>query len=661
MSAFSMTVSFFSALSAYTSTLRSATYTPLLSSNYPIMAPPIYVKGGVWTNVEDQILRAAVSKYGLTQWARVASLLPKKTAKQAKARWNEYLNPTIDRSNWTKEEDEKLLSLAKLLPHQWRSIAPILGRTATQCVERYQKLLDSALKGEDDSDEEIDDLKFTGPGIEAVPALGNAFESLPSRPDLEDMDDDEREMLSEAKARLANTQGKKAKRKERERMLDESKRIALLQKRRELKAAGVNVSLELKNKKRRKEFDYNADIPHEHAPPPGLFDVDQEDEVNTKERQIFQKQVNVKGLSVKEVDDKRKHDDRAKQESKRLRKEILAAAEVFSDLAETQVAKRRRLQLPAPGEQEEVDDIDTRILEKSRELLSTSDSYVEKGSERVQTLQFVKKEPKFGPTESSRPSRKQLTSIIHKAFAALPKPQNNASVVLPKLDENEDQLILSVSADSGDALSENLRILQQVDVEKEKLRRSQVVQRGLEIPNPRHILPIKELKGVERQIALEFGALVKSDYTEFEDPSAGYEVLNTIDEDVYEEVRRRIEKETSTSGGNGALKKADVKFLLPEGPEIATKINDALDRLDESAEGAESTLNDDFAAYEAEVRAKLFKLQQSYVDCAEMDVESRLVLNAGANEQIAIEMRSARLHELVELVTAAEQRSLREI
>lgn len=34
-----------------------------------------------------------------------------------------------------------------------------------------------------------------------------------SRPDPIDMDDDELEMLSEARARLANTQGKKAKRK----------------------------------------------------------------------------------------------------------------------------------------------------------------------------------------------------------------------------------------------------------------------------------------------------------------------------------------------------------------------------------------------------------------------------------------------------------------
>ncbi len=54
------------------------------------------------------------------------------------------------------------------------------------------------------------------------------------------MDDEtEKEMLSEARARLANTLGKKAKRKARERQLEEARRLAILQKKRELKAAGI--------------------------------------------------------------------------------------------------------------------------------------------------------------------------------------------------------------------------------------------------------------------------------------------------------------------------------------------------------------------------------------------------------------------------------------
>jgi pre-mRNA-splicing factor CDC5/CEF1 len=54
-----------------------------------------------------------------------------------------------------------------------------------------------------------------------------------------DPSDLEKEMLSEARARLANTQGKKAKRKARERQLEEARRLAVLQKKRELKAAGI--------------------------------------------------------------------------------------------------------------------------------------------------------------------------------------------------------------------------------------------------------------------------------------------------------------------------------------------------------------------------------------------------------------------------------------
>ena len=54
-----------------------------------------------------------------------------------------------------------------------------------------------------------------------------------------DMDEDEMEMLQEARARLANTVGKKAKRKQREKILAQAKRLADLQKRRELKQAGL--------------------------------------------------------------------------------------------------------------------------------------------------------------------------------------------------------------------------------------------------------------------------------------------------------------------------------------------------------------------------------------------------------------------------------------
>ncbi|GMF02942.1 unnamed protein product [[Candida] boidinii] len=111
------------------------------------------------------------------------------------------------------------------MPNQWRSIAPIIGRTPTQCIERYQQLLDDHeyLSNEQNA---VSDLKLQGLGAEAHSnAINDAArvsgsnlqvgdinlnpESRPARPDAIDMDDDEKEMLSEARARLANTQEKK--------------------------------------------------------------------------------------------------------------------------------------------------------------------------------------------------------------------------------------------------------------------------------------------------------------------------------------------------------------------------------------------------------------------------------------------------------------------
>ena len=46
--------------------------------------PRVMIKGGIWRNTEDEILKAAVMKYGKNQWSRIASLLHRKSAKQCK-------------------------------------------------------------------------------------------------------------------------------------------------------------------------------------------------------------------------------------------------------------------------------------------------------------------------------------------------------------------------------------------------------------------------------------------------------------------------------------------------------------------------------------------------------------------------------------------------
>lgn len=138
------------------------------------------MKGGVWKNSEDEILKAAIMKYGFNQWSRISSLLPRKSAKQCKQRWYEWLDPSIKKTEWTREEDEKLLQLARVFPSQWRTIAPFVGRTPAQCYERYEKLLDIA-QGKDPND--TNDLRKLKPReIDPNP------ETKPARPDPIDMD-----------------------------------------------------------------------------------------------------------------------------------------------------------------------------------------------------------------------------------------------------------------------------------------------------------------------------------------------------------------------------------------------------------------------------------------------------------------------------------------
>ncbi|KAF1336655.1 Cell division cycle 5-like protein, partial [Globisporangium splendens] len=303
----------------------------------------IMIKGGVWKNTEDEILKAAVMKYGMNQWARVASLLSRKSAKQCKARWYEWLDPSIKKTEWSREEEEKLLHLAKLMPSQWRTIAPIVGRTAAQCMEHYERLLDAAQQKE--GIDVSDDPRRLRPGeIDPNP------ENKPARPDPVDMDEDEKEMLSEARARLANTKGKKAKRKAREKQLEEARRLAALQKRRELKAAGV-----VGNKthaKKRKFMDYANEIPFQKVAPAGFYDVSEERRISANSaldpKAAALQLDKLDGIRRDQQEKKERKQDAKRQKSmmKSNLPQVIAAVNEKND--PINAIKRKPLSLPAP-------------------------------------------------------------------------------------------------------------------------------------------------------------------------------------------------------------------------------------------------------------------------------------------------------------------------
>lgn len=350
----------------------------------------IMIKGGVWKNTEDEILKAAVMKYGKNQWARISSLLVRKSAKQCKARWYEWLDPSIKKTEWTREEDEKLLHLAKLMPTQWRTIAPIVGRTPSQCLERYEKLLDAAC-AKDENYEPGDDPRKLRPGeIDPNP------ESKPARPDPVDMDEDEKEMLSEARARLANTRGKKAKRKAREKQLEEARRLASLQKRRELKAAGID---NRHRKRKRKGIDYNAEIPFEKKPPPGFYDVT--DESQTVEQPKFP-------TTIEELEGEKRSDKEArlrKQDAARnkiaQRQDAPSAILQANKLNDPEaVRKRPKMNLPTP----QIPDHELEHIAKIRLPASSEELTEGSGATRALLADYAQT-PRQGATSLRTPQR----------------------------------------------------------------------------------------------------------------------------------------------------------------------------------------------------------------------------------------------------------------
>jgi len=301
----------------------------------------IMIKGGVWKNIEDEILKAAVMKYGLNQWSRISSLLVRKSAKQCKARWYEWLDPSIRKTEWSREEEEKLLHLAKIFPTQWKTIAPIIGRTAAQCLEHYEQLLEQAA-GKEPLPDEVDPRKLKPGEIDPVP------ETRPPRPDPVDMDEDEKEMLQEARARLSNTKGKKAKRKAREKQLEEARRLATLQRKRELKASGIEIEIRKRIKPKIREMDYIAERPFYHEVPKGTFPSDPNEDLDPTPDQTM--------ISAQQVEASRRDEQeavlRGKDEAriKKLKeRNFPAAISLISKLREAPLPRKKaKLSLPPP-------------------------------------------------------------------------------------------------------------------------------------------------------------------------------------------------------------------------------------------------------------------------------------------------------------------------
>jgi hypothetical protein len=138
-----------------------------------------------WTEEEDNCLRTVVERMGPRNWKEIARHVPDRSHVQCLQRWNKVLRPGLKKGTWQAEEDEKLMRevngfLESGGEVNWTTISKCIeGRTAKQCRERWRCNLDPNINKTEWTQEE--DLMI----INLQQELGNRWallaKSLPGR------------------------------------------------------------------------------------------------------------------------------------------------------------------------------------------------------------------------------------------------------------------------------------------------------------------------------------------------------------------------------------------------------------------------------------------------------------------------------------------------
>lgn len=91
---------------------------------------------------EDEKLLRLVQTYGSKNWHTIASKFDNRNARQVRERYFKYLSPDLDRGPWSQEEDNLLSKLYNEVGPKWKQIAiSFPKRTDIAVKNRMNKLM----------------------------------------------------------------------------------------------------------------------------------------------------------------------------------------------------------------------------------------------------------------------------------------------------------------------------------------------------------------------------------------------------------------------------------------------------------------------------------------------------------------------------------------
>lgn len=250
-----------------------------------------------WSEKEDEILTRSIQKYGINKWNKVATLLVKKSAMQCKLRWEEYLSPKINNNKqvqFNPDEDKQLIDLYEMHRDQWKTIADIMGKTASSCFNRYNELLSSDPQ---QMDFNVNDLSGTSKDQKKKKDINTMLSADSLAPESNETSITEN-ISHDAEQRLvANLDKKKIKKMKAERDFLEMITSNIESRRNALKIGLKNKTLKLPNQVMKfKALTELLTDDHLKFPPKGPYDTTKELEENMKMLSKFEYLVKKKGV-----------------------------------------------------------------------------------------------------------------------------------------------------------------------------------------------------------------------------------------------------------------------------------------------------------------------------------------------------------------------------
>jgi len=93
-------------------------------------------------NTQDDLrLQQIIGEHGDQNWKLIASLMPGRTPRQCRERWENYINPSLNKNPWTDEEDRLLEEKFQELGPKWQIIVTFFnGRSKNGIKNRWSNM-----------------------------------------------------------------------------------------------------------------------------------------------------------------------------------------------------------------------------------------------------------------------------------------------------------------------------------------------------------------------------------------------------------------------------------------------------------------------------------------------------------------------------------------